>query len=159
MPDSENTSLLAMKDSPIDYGEFTVELFENGSIDDLQSFRKKNANKSINDIFSANLQQKFRFKALKTNYEKKKKEKEGTSNNSKKEKKQENQSQYSGISYNSNGWTMIYDEGYELKIENIKVLVFNQYFKSSGKWKSNCSNTLVGWFRDEASDTYGCIRG
>lgn len=142
MPDSENTSLLAMKDSQMDNGQFTIELFEDGSVDDTNGIRKKNNNKGIIDIFQNGQQQsqsRFRFK---TNYEKKKKE----SNSNRKEK-------------NGNGWTMIYDEGFELKIEGIKVLVFNQYFKQNGKWKSNCSNTLVGWYRNEMDDTYGCIRG
>lgn len=52
------------------------------------------------------MEKKFR---LKTNYEKKKKE------SNKKEKKWEN----------SNIWTMIYDEGFELKIDSVKILLFN----------------------------------
>jgi len=55
MPDSENTSLLAMKDQTIDNGSFVIELFENGNVDDMISFRKKNNNRMINNIFQNNL--------------------------------------------------------------------------------------------------------
>ena len=50
MPDSENTSLLAMKDQPIDSGSFVIELMENGSIDDTVSFKKMNNNKMMDEI-------------------------------------------------------------------------------------------------------------
>jgi len=50
MPDNENTSLLAMKNQPINGGQFTIELFENGNVDDSIAFKKKNNNRNIGDI-------------------------------------------------------------------------------------------------------------
>ncbi len=57
-----------------------------------------------------------------------------------------------------NGWTMVYNEGMEIRIEKMKILVFNKYFKDGEKFKSNCGKTLIGWYRTE-SEEYGCIRG
>ena len=56
-------------------------------------------------------------------------------------------------------WSMVYNEGFEIRIEKMKILLFNKYFKKDDKFMSNCGKTLIGWYRNEESEEYGCIKG
>jgi hypothetical protein len=57
---------------------------------------------------------------------------------------------------------MIYDEGFEVRVGPARILVFNEYFKgekNSKEWKSNCAKTIVGWFHNEETNEYACVKG
>jgi len=41
---------------------------------------------------------------------------------------------------------MVYDEGFELRINEHTFFTFSKYFKENGSYKSNCAKTLVGWY-------------
>ena len=56
-------------------------------------------------------------------------------------------------------WTMIYDEGFEITInENEKMFAFSKYDRTrEGKWVSYCHNTLIGWYYK--GNKWGCFWG
>jgi len=54
---------------------------------------------------------------------------------------------------------MIYNEGFEIRINNHRIFVFSKYFKEGSTFKSNCAQTLVGWYHEENSDKYACVKG
>ena len=59
-------------------------------------------------------------------------------------------------------WTMIYNEGFEIRIKSLRILLFNKYFKDEknpANYLSNCAKTLIGWYRYSESEEYGCIQG
>jgi hypothetical protein len=41
---------------------------------------------------------------------------------------------------------MIYNEGYEMRINDHRFFTFNKYFKDGSEFKSECGETLVGWY-------------
>lgn len=43
-------------------------------------------------------------------------------------------------------WSMIYNEGFEVRVKGVKLLLFNYYYKEGGRWMSNCAKTLLGWY-------------
>ncbi len=43
-------------------------------------------------------------------------------------------------------WSMIYNEGFEVRVRGVKLLLFNQYYKENNRWMSNCAKTLLGWY-------------
>ena len=43
---------------------------------------------------------------------------------------------------------MIYDEGWEVKLDGITYFAFSKYFVEDNRYLSNCSETLVGWYHD-----------
>jgi len=57
-----------------------------------------------------------------------------------------------------NFWTMIYDEGFELRYNGHRIFVFSEYYLNpnkndrNSKHLSNCAKTLVGWYKKENSD-------
>jgi cathepsin C len=59
-------------------------------------------------------------------------------------------------------WTMVYDEGFEVKLGSKTFFAFNSFdgsVEADGNiqnYKSDCKKTEVGWYSDEASGTYGC---
>lgn len=55
-------------------------------------------------------------------------------------------------------FTMIYDEGFEVKIEDLTLFAFSG-FELVGPQKKNvshCGETMVGWYRDAAGTKWGC---
>ncbi len=57
---------------------------------------------------------------------------------------------------------MIYNEGFEVRVDSLRMLLFNKYFKDDSNpnnYLSNCAKTLVGWYRHGDSEQYGCIQG
>jgi len=56
-------------------------------------------------------------------------------------------------------WTMIYDEGFEVSLHNLKLFHFNHYEKPNGKFVTNCAKTLMGWTYDRHSQKRGCSIG
>lgn len=51
---------------------------------------------------------------------------------------------------------MIYDEGFEIDFDNTKFLAFNKYIPVGSDFESDCSNTLVGWYHNYATNERGC---
>jgi len=57
----------------------------------------------------------------------------------------DNTAKFSG----SNGkWTMIYDEGFEVDVDNMNYFAFSKFYKEGHEYKSECSKTLKGWYHD-----------
>ena len=59
----------------------------------------------------------------------------------------------------SAAWTMVYDEGFEVRVKNLRLFAFQYYFphvNKTNKYSSNCSRTCVGWYREEGGDV-GCF--
>jgi hypothetical protein len=65
-------------------------------------------------------------------------------------------------------WTMIYDEGFEVIIGGKRFFAFNKYVPNAGTslssdkvahYTSHCDETMVGWYVDVASNSWGCYRG
>ena len=61
----------------------------------------------------------------------------------------------------STAWTMVYDEGFEIRYKGIKMFTFSYYFKvgDQGRFKSNCAKTCVGWYHNTKTNEMGCFRG
>jgi cathepsin C len=56
-------------------------------------------------------------------------------------------------------WTMIYDEGFEVRVNNHKFFAFSKYVKSGFNSKSLCHQTFPGWFHDASNPDahkWGC---
>lgn len=59
----------------------------------------------------------------------------------------------------SAAWTMVYDEGFEVRVKDLRLFAFQYYFphhNKTNKFKSNCSRTCVGWYREEGGKV-GCF--
>lgn len=56
-------------------------------------------------------------------------------------------------------WTMIYDEGFEIRHKEVRYFAFSEYVKSGYGFQSKCSETLVGWYHNYASGEKGCFKG
>lgn len=59
----------------------------------------------------------------------------------------------------SAAWTMVYDEGFEIRYKGVKLFAFSHYFPINNKYKSNCSKTCVGWYHNTLNKEFGCFRG
>lgn len=54
---------------------------------------------------------------------------------------------------------MIYDEGFEINIDETKYFAFSKYFSNNnGEFESDCSTTLVGWYNNMKTGDRGCYR-
>lgn len=57
-------------------------------------------------------------------------------------------------------WTMVYDEGFEVRIEGLRFFAFSRFdlTHENGVKKniSHCGETLRGWYRNEARTQWGC---
>lgn len=51
---------------------------------------------------------------------------------------------------------MIYDEGFEIKINDLEFFFFNKYFQKNGQFLSNCAETLIGWIYNKKTKERGC---
>eukprot|EP01017_Pseudomicrothorax_dubius_P028202 TRINITY_DN3336_c0_g3_i3.p1 TRINITY_DN3336_c0_g3~~TRINITY_DN3336_c0_g3_i3.p1 ORF type:complete len:484 (+),score=93.76 TRINITY_DN3336_c0_g3_i3:60-1511(+) len=57
-------------------------------------------------------------------------------------------------------WTMIYDEGFEVRLRNWRFVAFNKYFVRKGDIVvSVCFETLTGWWTNDETGERGCWRG
>jgi len=59
-------------------------------------------------------------------------------------------------------WTMIYDEGFEVRIDGKKFFAFSKYEKQAFGAKSICHQTFPGWYHDAAEPDkadWGCYHG
>lgn len=54
---------------------------------------------------------------------------------------------------------MIYDEGFSVRLFKTDFTAFSKYFKDGNKMKSDCSQTLTGWYHDHDLNTMGCFKG
>ena len=54
---------------------------------------------------------------------------------------------------------MIYNEGFEIRINNHRIFLFSKYFKDGSTFNSDCSKTLVGWYNEDGKNIYACVRG
>ncbi len=68
--------------------------------------------------------------------------------------------------YGNGTWTMVYDEGFHVMINNMEFFAFNSYKPKKGTELSNikpenyisyCHKTFVGWYHDNRK--FGCWRG
>ena len=56
-------------------------------------------------------------------------------------------------------WTMMYDEGMIIEHKRLSMFVFFRYSLWQGSAMSDCSKTLIGWYRDEVTGKMGCFYG
>lgn len=57
-------------------------------------------------------------------------------------------------------WTMIYDEGLDISVNNRRFTAFFEYVPdSTGTVTSYCGRTVVGWYQDLISGEKACFRG
>jgi len=59
-------------------------------------------------------------------------------------------------------WTMMYDEGFEVRIDNKKFFAFSKYVKKNGQTSSVCHETFPGWVHTSATPDktdWGCYHG
>jgi len=58
-------------------------------------------------------------------------------------------------------WTMIYDEAFEVNVDNLSLLAFSRFELSqvSGQQHnvSRCGETQLGWYRDSSRKLWGCF--
>ena len=55
---------------------------------------------------------------------------------------------------------MIYDEGFELSFDDLRLFAFSKYQRAeSGEFQSVCGQTLVGWWKNEVTSERGCYKG
>ncbi len=53
-------------------------------------------------------------------------------------------------------WTMVYDEGFDIILENFSFFAFSKYSPDKfHKWVSKCYSTLIGWYHQ--GDEWGCF--
>jgi len=58
-------------------------------------------------------------------------------------------------------YTMIYDEGFEVRVDNLTFFSFFRFDppSSNSSGVSRCGETARGWFRDESRNAWGCFVG
>jgi cathepsin C len=67
------------------------------------------------------------------------------------------------MSSQTGAWTMIYDEGFEVKAAGATFFAFSRYdlFQKDGHKVniSHCGETMVGWYHNDARNSWGCFVG
>lgn len=58
-------------------------------------------------------------------------------------------------------WTLIYDQGFEIDVDNKKYFAFFNYTKDGSKTISHCGQTTTGWYHEAAvkPKNWGCFVG
>jgi len=56
-------------------------------------------------------------------------------------------------------WTMMYDEGMIIEHKVFSMFVFFRYSLWDGKSKTDCSKTLIGWYKNKTNGKMGCFYG
>lgn len=57
-------------------------------------------------------------------------------------------------------WTMIYDEGFEVNANGLSFIAFSNFtFDAKQHNHSHCEETMVGWYRNKQSTSFGCFFG
>merc|ERR1719335_1297608 len=54
-------------------------------------------------------------------------------------------------------WTMIYDEGFEVRVDGMVFFSFSYYDLVGTKNTTDCARTVRGWYHD--GESYGCYQG
>ncbi|KAK4329117.1 hypothetical protein Pmani_000528 [Petrolisthes manimaculis] len=60
---------------------------------------------------------------------------------------------------NHGTWTMVYNQGFEIKIAGRSYFAFSLYEKSGSEVVSFCGKTMTGWSRDVTVRNWACYRG
>jgi len=69
---------------------------------------------------------------------------------------------------NKGTWTMIYDEGFEVRVGGQVFFAFHHYTPKKGTpltsdkvahYISHCHKTMVGWYRSDDNSNWGCWKG
>jgi len=69
---------------------------------------------------------------------------------------------------NKGTWSMVYDEGFEVRINGKVFFAFSKYVPNKGTslssdkvahYTSHCDETMVGWYHDEDGSNWGCYKG
>merc|ERR1719487_1564977 len=61
-------------------------------------------------------------------------------------------------------FTMIYDEGFEVRVEGLRFFAFSAFDKNNGDTPakkanaSHCGRTARGWYRDASRTMWGCYQ-
>eukprot|EP00930_Biecheleria_cincta_P096410 TRINITY_DN88269_c0_g1_i1.p1 TRINITY_DN88269_c0_g1~~TRINITY_DN88269_c0_g1_i1.p1 ORF type:complete len:543 (-),score=111.27 TRINITY_DN88269_c0_g1_i1:49-1677(-) len=65
--------------------------------------------------------------------------------------------------YPQGSWTMVYDEGFEVTLGDMKFFAFSNYtflkdrfLRKDAYNVSHCSETMVGWYRNKERTKFGC---
>jgi hypothetical protein len=45
---------------------------------------------------------------------------------------------------------MVYDEGFDVTVNDISYFAFSKFYKDGFDHKSDCSKTLLGWYHNTA---------
>ena len=54
---------------------------------------------------------------------------------------------------------MVYDEGFGVEFGNVKYFAFNRFYDDGQEYKSDCSQTLIGWYHNLNNNRVGCYKG
>ena len=87
----------------------------------------------------------------------KKEKKEKKENIEKEEKENKEEKDYKK---GDSTWSMVYDEGFEIRLGPVKIFFFSMYFKNKNdkKFLSNCARTLIGWYHNNKTNEFCCVR-
>lgn len=57
-------------------------------------------------------------------------------------------------------FTLIYDEGFEVVVDNLSFFAFSRFdLDSMGQNTTHCEETMTGWYHDQNGGNYGCYYG
>lgn len=147
IPDNEKTSSLAMSKSFKPHSTFLLNLMENGCVQYQEQKDNKQKNSKNHHYFSSYFKSVAQDKYRSYQPICRDQAHMGYSRNNEDK------------TPDSAAWTMVYDEGFEVRVKNLRLFAFQYYFphfNKTNKYNSNCSRTCVGWYREEGGDV-GCF--